>query len=104
MSKTLLNASSTWFDTRCLRGMEKFIFEELSVNPSFNLAETDSEKLFVIENNPTMSCMARNFHESRVQTFAQIPPEKRSVLFKALTVFCPIYASNAVEAGVTGDE
>ena len=99
-NKTLLNAFPSNFAEKYKGGMEKFAFEELAVNPSIDLSATDSNEVFGLENNPATSCIARNFHASRTQTFSQIPPEKRSVLFKALTVLCPPYASTAEEARV----
>ena len=99
-NKTLLNAFPSNFAEKYKGGMEKFAFEELAVNPSIDLSATDGNEVFGLENNPATSCIARNFHASRTQTFSQIPPEKRSVLFKALNVLCPPYASTAEEARV----
>ena len=99
-NKTLLNAFPSNFAEKYKGGMEKFAFEELAVNPSIDLSATDGNEVFGLENNPATSCIARNFHASRTQTFSQIPPEKRSVLFKALNVLCPLYASTAEEARV----
>ena len=104
MSKTLLNAYAPTFGDEYKGGTEKFVFEELAVNSSIDLSSIDANAVFGFENNPAMSCIGRHFEESRTQTFAQIPPEKRSVLFKALTIFCPPFASNAREANIPADE
>ena len=101
MSMTLLNTSATAFSEINLLATEKFVFEEFAVNDSIDLAETDTNKNFGIENNTAASCILRGFSSARTQTFAQIPPEKRSLFLKALTVMVPPSASNAAEAGVS---
>lgn len=100
MSKTLLNAQSTTFSADRKRPLERFVFDELANNRSMDLAETDAEKLFGLENNKASSFIARGFHLSRTQTLIQIPPEKRTLFFKAMDILCPPYASNAKEASV----
>ena len=97
-SKTIYNAKAPLFAARCKPSMERFTFEYFAHDPSVNLSETDPEKLFGIENNPAISTIGRNFSFSRTQTFAQVPPEKRTTLFKALNVLSPLYASNLKEA------
>ena len=101
MSMTLLNTSQTAFSETNLLATEKFVFEEFAVNDSIDLAETDTNKNFGIENNTAASCILRGFSSARTQTFAQIPPEKRSLILKALTVLVPPSASNAAEASVS---
>ena len=101
MSMTLLNTSQTAFSETNLLATEKFVFEEFAVNDSIDLAETDTNKNFGIENNTAASCILRGFSSARTQTFAQIPPEKRSLFLKALTVLVPPSASNAAEASVS---
>ncbi len=98
MSKTLLNGTTSVFDARCKVPTERFAFEELANNPAINLAETDPNKLFGLENNQAMGAIGRNLQASRSQTFAQVPPEKRTTFFKALNTIYPIYASTAREA------
>ena len=104
MSKTLLNADDKIFKAGYKFPVERFVFEELANNPSANLAETDPYKLFGLENNQAMGCIGRDFQSSRTQTFAQVPPEKRTIFFKALNILCPIYASTAEEAKIHPSE
>ena len=101
MSMTILNTSQSAFSDKNLLATEKFVFEEFAVNDSIDLTETDTNKNFGIENNTAASCILRGFSSSRTQTFAQIPPEKRSLLLKALNVMVPPSASNAAEASVS---
>ena len=98
LSMTLYNAIEAGFNPDYKRGMEMFAFEELAYNPSISLAETDINKVFGMEHNPATSCLGRHYSEGRAQTLAQIPPEKRTLFFKALTMFCPLSASNAEQA------
>ena len=100
MSKTLLNGSPAVFEARCKVPVERFAFEEFANNPAANLAETDPNKLFGMENNQAMGSLGRHLQFSRSQTFAQVPPEKRTTFFKALNTMYPIYASNAREASI----
>ncbi len=104
MSRTLLNGMTATFKTECKGPIERFVFEELAHDPSANLAETDADKLFGLENNQAMGCIGRDFQKARTQTFAQIPPEKRTTFFKALNVLCPLYASTADQAKVHPSE
>ena len=105
MSKTLLNVRSPPFNSDSYKlGMEKFVFEELAFDSSIDLAETDVNKVFGMEYNAATSCVGRDFLDGKAQTFAQIPPEKRPLVFKALTVFVPLYASTVDEANVPPDE
>ena len=101
MSMTILNTSQSAFRDETLLATEKFVFEEFAVNDSIDLTETDTNKNFGIENSTAASCILRGFSSSRTQTFAQIPPEKRSLILKALTVLVPPSASNAAEASVS---
>ena len=45
-----------------------------------------------------MRCIGRGFQSGRTQTFAQVPPEKRAIFFKALGFVSPLYASTAEQA------
>lgn len=104
MSKTLLNGSETVFVERLKNSIERFAFEELAYNKDMNLAETDADKLFGMENNQAISCIGRHFHKGRTQTLAQIPPEKRTTFFKALNILSPLYASTAEQAKIHPSE
>ena len=100
MSKTLLNASAGRLNAQDKRGIEKFVFEELAYNSSVNLAETDSEKVFGMENNAAMRFIGRGFHAAKSQTLGQIPPERRPAFFAAFDLLTPLFASTAHEAKI----
>ena len=92
-----LNAASGAFVTDCTKGMEKFIFEAFACDPDVNLAETDKEKLFGFENNAACRFFGRNFGNSCTSTMANIPPEKRNVVYASFDLFCRL-ATNPEEA------
>ena len=90
MSPTLLTASVACFTPNMRLGFEKFVFESIAHDPSFNLAETDANRLFGMENNVASHFFGCHLHKACVQTIAQIPPERRNAFFKAVTMFFPV--------------
>ncbi|MBQ7607577.1 MAG: hypothetical protein IJU76_06360 [Desulfovibrionaceae bacterium] len=84
---TKLNISGKFVNEEYLKGLEKFAFEELSVNPKANLAETDMEKLFGFKNNQAMNFMGHGFGISTYSTIENIPKERRAVIYAALNAF-----------------
>ena len=99
MSKTLLNGWESMFTDAYKIPVERFVFEGFANDPAVNLAEKDTNKLFGMENNHAMSCIARGMMTGRTQTISQIPPEKRLTFFKALSTLTPL-VSSAEEAQV----
>ena len=96
MSKTLLNADNDYFKAEVLRGMEKFIFEELACNPAHNLAEQNPDKLFGMENNAATRFFGRGLGKSYTQTVANIPPAKRAAFYAAVDKAFPLMSDPAV--------
>jgi len=94
---TKLNINSKMIGEDKLKGYEKFVFEELSVNPNANLGETDMEKLFGFKNNKVMSFFGFGFGSSFTSTIANIPKEKRAVIYTAINSFTQP-ANSALEA------
>jgi hypothetical protein len=92
-----LNFNSRMLEMNDLKGLEKFAFEELAVNPKADLAGTDMEKLFGFKNNKAMFCIGTAHGKSIYSTIANIPKEKRAVLYAAINAFT-IPAKNAQEA------
>ena len=84
---TKLNISSKFINNDYLKGLEKFAFEELSVNPKANLNETDMEKLFGFKNNQAMNFIGRGFGTSVYSTIENIPKERRAVIYAAINAF-----------------
>ena len=99
MSRTLLNADSACFTPNLRLGFEKFVFECIAHDPSFNLAETDATRLFGMENNVATHFFGRHLNEACTQTVAQIPPERRKTFFTAVTMFFPV-VDNVEEANM----
>ena len=102
MDLTMLNASVSSFDSDKLQGTEKFVFESIAHDPSFNLAERDKDRLFGMENNAATHFFGLGLNGSCTQTIAQIPPEKRNTLFSAITLFYTL-ADNPINANETPD-
>ncbi|MBQ7738398.1 MAG: hypothetical protein IJT59_01920 [Desulfovibrionaceae bacterium] len=92
-----LNFDSTFVKEENRLGLEKFAFEELSINPKANLAETNMEKLFGMKNNQAINFFGRAFGESVTSTLANIPKEKRSIIYTAMNAFTEP-AKNAQQA------
>ncbi len=96
MSKTILNATSSYFKPDTQLGMEKFIFEEIASNASLNLAEQDPEKVFGMENNAATRFFGRGLGWSFTQTVANIPPAKRAAFYAALDTAFPLVTDVAI--------
>ncbi len=60
---------------------EKFAFEEISANPRLSLDETDPAKLFHPSRNGAVKFIQSNAMQSVSVTMANMPPEKRSLVF-----------------------
>jgi hypothetical protein len=84
---TKINAYSRAAKPDAKLGLERFIFEDIATNPAFNLKETDAERAFGVEHNPTSRHMIVADNVSVVGTLANIPPEKRRVVFAAFNAF-----------------
>ena len=69
------------------KAVAKFLFEEIAVNPNLPLDAENPEDAFGMANNPAMRFVGRNYTMSFANSLAQIPPEKRSVLYAVFDVF-----------------
>ena len=96
MSKTILNATDSYFKPDTQLGMEKFIFEEIASNASLDLAEQDPEKVFGMENNAATRFFGRGLGWSFTQTVANIPPAKRAAFYAALDTAFPLVTDVAI--------
>ncbi|MBQ7179623.1 MAG: hypothetical protein IJS08_19545 [Victivallales bacterium] len=94
---TKLNVDSTILKDGNLKGLEKFVFEELASNPAHDLAGNDPERLFGFGNNGAMRFLGRGYGQSVLSTLANIPPAKRAVIYAAYDLFTK-NATNAQEA------
>ena len=74
-------------------GLERFLFEDIAVNPGFNLKEADAERAFGVEHNKASRFMTVAQNTSTIGTLANIPPEKRRVVFAAFNAFSTLAAT-----------
>ncbi len=83
------NAGGTFLTKEGLMGFEKFVFEDIALDPTFNLAAPDPEKAFGIENNKAMNFFARGNGSGCTGTVAQLSPEKRQVVYAVFAALEP---------------
>ena len=83
------NAGSTFLTKEGLKGFEKFVFEDIAIDPAFDLAAPDPEKAFGIENNKAMNFFARGNGSGCTGTVAQLSPEKRQVVYAVFAALEP---------------
>lgn len=98
-SVTALNASWSSVLPEAHLSVERFVFEHLSHDPNANLKATDPEEIFGAEHNPATSFVCQGFGKSAWNTLAQVPHEKRAVLYKSFGMLC-ILARNPQQARV----
>ena len=61
--------------------VQKFVFEEIAVNGKISFDAKNSEDLFGMAKNPAMRFVGRGYTTSFSNSLAQIPPEKRGVIY-----------------------
>ena len=72
-------------------GLQKFIFDEIARNPAINLKAKNPEDVFGVKNNPASRFVLSDRIMSLASTLAQVPPEKRALLYKIDALFHPLY-------------
>ena len=72
-------------------GLQKFIFDEIARNPALNLKAKNPEDVFGVKNNPASRFVLSGRLMSLASTLAQVPPEKRALLYKIDALFHPLY-------------
>lgn len=87
---TVLNTMTANLNLESANAYEKFLFEEIAVNKSIPLDANDPERVFGMEANPAMRFVARGYTMSSTNTFAQIPPDKRSLLYDVFDMLAPL--------------
>ena len=65
----------------------KFLLEEIAVNDKLPLDAENPEDIFGMAKNPAMRFVGREHTMSFANSLAQIPPEKRSVIYAVFDVF-----------------
>ena len=97
-TKTKLNAGSAMFGNKLsARGLEAMIFEEIASDTRYSLSSGTPENLFGFANNPAARFFGRDFQATAFGTMANIPPEKRRVVFAAFDAFA-LMAGDQAEA------
>ncbi len=74
-----LNSYAVTHDSKI--AFERFLFEDLAVNPDANLAENDPEKIFGMKNNAAMRFFGAGRYGNFAGVMAAVPPEKRGTIF-----------------------
>lgn len=95
---TRLNCNSRILTRRAMAGMEKFLFEEIAVNPRLDLHGTDPEALFGARNNRAMRCVGLAYADGCLGTLASVPPAVRGVVYDIADLFHGPLAETAAEA------
>ena len=72
-------------------GLQKFIFDEIARNPAINLKAKNPEDVFGVKNNPATRFVLSDRIMSLASTLAQVPPEKRALIYKIDALFHPLY-------------
>ena len=87
---TKLNCNKAVVTPEAMPAVEKFLFEEIAINHSHDLDEQNPENIFGMERNQAMRTLGRNYMMSATDTFAAIPPEKRSLVYDVFDVLDPL--------------
>ena len=87
---TAKNFSSEVPGLSAMYGAEKFIFEELAVNEGIALDARDKEAVFGVERNPASRFVLRGFAHTQYSTLAQMPSDKRQLLYAVNDLFHPL--------------
>ena len=98
---TLFNASAERLKPQHKRSHEKFIFDEIAVNANLSLRPASPEDVFGMANNPATRFVGRDYMLSMTNTLAQIPPEKRSLLYAVFDAMSPLNRTAADKAANT---
>ena len=78
---TKLNLNTAVCTRAAQPAVEKFVFEEISANGKIPLDAKNPEDLFGMAKNPAMRFVGRGYTTSFTNSLAQIPPEKRGVIY-----------------------
>ena len=85
---TKLNAEYGFVKTECRASLERFVFEALACDPKANLKATVGEEIFGVGKNSATLFVSQGFGMCAWNTIAQIPPDKRTIVFKAFERLC----------------
>ena len=83
---TKLNLNYTLCIKEAQTAVEKFVFEEISVNDRLPLDATNPEDVFGMEKNPAMQFVGRGYATSLSTSLAHMQPEKRELIYSVFNV------------------
>ena len=78
---TKLNLNFTVCTRESAAAVQQFLFEEIAVNGKLSLDAANPEDLFGMAKNPAMRFVGRGYTTSFSNSLAQIPPEKRGLIY-----------------------
>ena len=100
-SLTVINAERTAFKPEAAIAFEKFLFEEIALNEAIPLDADDPRDIFAMEANPATRFIGRDYTNGCIATVGQIPPEKRSFMYKVFDLIAPL-GENRLQAQARG--
>ena len=92
---TKLNLEQGVCTPKTAKATLKFLMEEIAVNANIPLDAENPEDAFGMAANPAMRFVGRGYTTPFVNSLAQIPPEKRSVLYAVCDAFDKLLGSAA---------
>ena len=95
---TKLNLNSGICNRSSEKAVLKFLLEEIAVNGNLPLEAENPEDVFGMANNSAMRFIGRNYTMSFANSLAQIPQDKRSVLYAVFDAFDKLPANAAQHA------
>ena len=84
------------------RALEGFLFAEIAVNGNISLNAENPEDVFGMENNPAMRFVGRGYTTSFAYSLAQIPSEKRGLIYAVFDALDPLPEDGAVRRQKVG--
>ena len=94
-SVTVVNANAEFFKAGGELAFEKFLFEEIARNEAIPIDAEDVRAVFDMEANPATRFVGRGFTNGCLATVAQIPPDKRSFVYRVFDMISPLGQTDA---------
>ena len=90
-----MNADYSYFTVSAEYAYEKFIFEHIAIDESLPIATDDPNAVFDMEHNPVTRFFGRGYSTASTNTMAQIPPEKRTLVYEVFDLIAPLATTQA---------
>ncbi len=94
-TRTAINADFNHFTPDAQAAFERFLFQEIALNPELPLEAQNPEDVFGMEHNPATRYVGRGYTSACANTVAQIPPKARQLLYQALDLLQPLQETPA---------